>query len=119
MSALQAFKSGKRPLYAVVGGYHLGGVGMEERIPATVEYFSNTLAQRPRFMVPMHCTGFNAKVALKNAMGDIIVPAGSGSRIFIPPIEERTTRCESNRATSLSSLPASIIRGQSQRSSQA
>lgn len=70
-----------RPLLAVIGGYHLGGAGMQDRIPDTVKYFAEELEPRATFLVPMHCTGFNAKVALSNALGASVVPAGSGSRM--------------------------------------
>ncbi|KAK9893511.1 hypothetical protein P389DRAFT_112527 [Cystobasidium minutum MCA 4210] len=70
-----------RPLLAVIGGYHLGGTGMVERIPDTVKYFAEELEPRATFLVPMHCTGFTAKVALGNALGSSVIPAGSGSRM--------------------------------------
>jgi 7,8-dihydropterin-6-yl-methyl-4-(beta-D-ribofuranosyl)aminobenzene 5'-phosphate synthase len=79
-SALEASNE-KRPILAVIGGYHLGGTGMEERIPDTVKFFSEELQPRATYLVPMHCTGFKAKVALANALGDCVIPAGSGSRI--------------------------------------
>ena len=70
-----------RPLLAVIGGYHLGGVGMEDRIPETVKYFAEEVQPRATYLVPMHCTGFKAKVALSNALGESVIPAGSGSRM--------------------------------------
>lgn len=70
-----------RPLLAVIGGYHLGGTGMTDRIPDTVKYFAEELQPRANFLVPMHCTGFEAKVALSKALGSSVVPAGSGSRM--------------------------------------
>lgn len=54
---------------------------MEDRIPNSVDYFAHEIESPLRWVVPMHCTGFNAKVALKNALGDAVVPAGAGSQI--------------------------------------
>ena len=50
------------PVDVVLGGYHLAGAAMEERIGDTV----NDLAQlvRPRIVAPGHCTGWRAKAAL-------------------------------------------------------
>lgn len=80
-SALAAFGH-QRPLYAVVGGYHLGGTGMEERIPATVNYFAEELVPKAKYIVPMHCSGFKAKTELRKALGDSVVPAGVGMKMY-------------------------------------
>lgn len=85
-AALEAFDY-KKPLLAVIGGYHLGGSGMEDRIPATVEYFANELQPRATYIVPMHCTGFKAKTALRDALGESVIPAGSGSRMVFTATE--------------------------------
>lgn len=54
---------------------------MEDRIPETVKYFAEEVQPRATYLVPMHCTGFKAKVALSNALGESVIPAGSGSRM--------------------------------------
>jgi len=53
------------PLDLVLGGFHLAGRGMEERIAATV----TDLARRieARLVAPGHCTGWRAKAALADA----------------------------------------------------
>lgn len=79
-SAIEA-TGGTKPLLAVIGGYHLGGTGMEDRIPDTVKYFAEELQPPATFLVPMHCTGFKAKVALGAVLGSSVIPAGSGSRM--------------------------------------
>lgn len=67
------------PLHAVVGGFHLSGAAVEPIIPETVR----DLAQfEPRFIVPSHCTGWRALVALVNAFGEErIVPNAVGKMI--------------------------------------
>lgn len=52
------------PLDLVLGGYHLAGLEMERRIPATVEAF---VELAPRLIAPGHCTGWRAKAALAHA----------------------------------------------------
>jgi 7,8-dihydropterin-6-yl-methyl-4-(beta-D-ribofuranosyl)aminobenzene 5'-phosphate synthase len=63
------------PIYAVMGGLHLGGV-MERIIPDTVE------GLRP-FRVPHiitgHCTGWRALHALANAFGDAVSQSAVGT----------------------------------------
>ena len=52
------------PLDLVLGGYHLAGKTMEERIPATVAALE---ALTPALIAPGHCTGWRAKAALADA----------------------------------------------------
>jgi 7,8-dihydropterin-6-yl-methyl-4-(beta-D-ribofuranosyl)aminobenzene 5'-phosphate synthase len=49
----------------VLGGYHLAGKAMEERISATVRDLGERI--RPRVVAPGHCTGWRAKTALARA----------------------------------------------------
>jgi 7,8-dihydropterin-6-yl-methyl-4-(beta-D-ribofuranosyl)aminobenzene 5'-phosphate synthase len=63
------------PLYAVMGGLHLGGV-MERLIPDTVE------GLRPfkiSYLIPGHCTGWRALHALANAFGDAVSQSAVGT----------------------------------------
>lgn len=64
------------PIYALMGGLHLGGV-MERLIPETVE------GLRP-FRIPHiitgHCTGWRALHALANAFGDAVSQSAIGTR---------------------------------------
>jgi 7,8-dihydropterin-6-yl-methyl-4-(beta-D-ribofuranosyl)aminobenzene 5'-phosphate synthase len=48
-------------VYAVVGGFHLGGPAFEPTIPETVEALA---AFDPGLLVPAHCTGYKATHAL-------------------------------------------------------
>jgi 7,8-dihydropterin-6-yl-methyl-4-(beta-D-ribofuranosyl)aminobenzene 5'-phosphate synthase len=59
-----------RPLDLVLGGYHLAGKVMEERIPDTVAALVDL---GPRLVAPGHCTGWRAKAALAGAFS----PSGS------------------------------------------
>lgn len=52
------------PLDLVLGGYHLAGKVMEERISDTVAALK---ALDPRLVAPGHCTGWRAKAALAGA----------------------------------------------------
>ena len=49
----------------------------------TVDFLSNQLRPSPTYILPMHCTGFQAKVALKAAFGEGCVPAGVGIKIDV------------------------------------
>ena len=63
------------PIYAVMGGLHLGGV-MERLIPDTVE------GLRPfaiRNIITGHCTGWRALHALADAYGDVVSQSAIGT----------------------------------------
>lgn len=53
------------PVDAVLGGYHLAGKAMEDRIDATVRDLKARIA--PRLVAPGHCTGWRAKAKLAEA----------------------------------------------------
>ena len=64
------------PLHAVMGGFHLAGAGMEQRIAETVSDMRDFDLD---LIVPGHCTGFRAVHALLNEFGDgIVVPSAVG-----------------------------------------
>lgn len=50
------------PIDVVLGGYHLAGKVMEQRIEATIEDLKTRVA--PRVVAPGHCTGWRAKARL-------------------------------------------------------
>ncbi|KAI0697733.1 beta-lactamase-like protein [Cerioporus squamosus] len=72
-----------RPIYMIIGGLHLAGTELVERIPPTVDYLSNQLRPAPVYVLPMHCSGFAAKVALEDAFGEGCVPAGVGHKVIV------------------------------------
>jgi len=59
--------TGISEVYAVVGGFHLGGPAFEPIIPETVEALA---AFDPGVLVPTHCTGFKAIHALATRLPD-------------------------------------------------
>jgi 7,8-dihydropterin-6-yl-methyl-4-(beta-D-ribofuranosyl)aminobenzene 5'-phosphate synthase len=61
------------PIDLLLGGYHLAGPPVEDRITATVEDLTTLVA--PRIVAPGHCTGWRAASALAAAFG----PAGFAS----------------------------------------
>ena len=52
------------PIDVVLGGYHLAGSVMEQRIDATVDDLSTKI--NPRAVAPKHCTGWRAKARLSD-----------------------------------------------------
>jgi len=58
----------------------------------TVEFLSETLRPAPTYILPMHCSGFEAKLALENALGNGCVPAGVGHRIHLESDREIDNR---------------------------
>ncbi|KAJ3748865.1 beta-lactamase-like protein [Lentinula detonsa] len=72
-----------RPVYMIIGGLHLVGDSMAPRIQPTVEWLSESLRPSPTYILPMHCSGFIAKVALEQAFGEGTVPAGVGIKVEV------------------------------------
>ena len=63
LSARKAFAPA--PIDVILGGYHLAGKVMEQRITATVHDLRARV--EPRIVAPGHCTGWRAKAALAEA----------------------------------------------------
>ena len=77
LGAMSAYPS--TPIDVVLGGYHLAGRPMEERIDATVRDLLGRVA--PRVVAPGHCTGWRAKAALAAAFSPgRYAPSVVGSR---------------------------------------
>ncbi|ORX93360.1 metallo-beta-lactamase superfamily protein [Basidiobolus meristosporus CBS 931.73] len=64
------------PLYMVIGGFHLAGRQVEQRIQNTVQ---DMAAFNPTFLAPGHCTGWRAKMALERAFPERLVPSAVGN----------------------------------------
>jgi 7,8-dihydropterin-6-yl-methyl-4-(beta-D-ribofuranosyl)aminobenzene 5'-phosphate synthase len=62
-------------VHAVIGGFHLSGLG-EERITRVVDAFRELGLD---YIVPQHCTGFEALVALSGPFRDQLVVSSVGS----------------------------------------
>ncbi|MGD9780708.1 MAG: MBL fold metallo-hydrolase [Kiritimatiellia bacterium] len=64
-----------RPLFAVLGGMHLG-----RATPARMQWVIERLHEfRPRLLVPMHCTGPRASAVLWTAFPEACRPGGAGA----------------------------------------
>ncbi|KAJ7901945.1 hypothetical protein B0H14DRAFT_3080169 [Mycena olivaceomarginata] len=72
-----------RPIHMIIGGLHLATPDLAERIEPTISFLSRQMAPAPTFILPMHCSGFQAKVALEKAFGDGCVPAGVGMKVEV------------------------------------
>ena len=53
------------PVDLLLGGYHLAGTTVEDRIEPTVRALTDLVA--PQIVAPGHCTGWRAAAALANA----------------------------------------------------
>jgi 7,8-dihydropterin-6-yl-methyl-4-(beta-D-ribofuranosyl)aminobenzene 5'-phosphate synthase len=72
----------QRPIYMVIGGLHLAGPELLPRIQPTIEFLQQ-LNPPPKYILPMHCSGFQCKVALEDAFGSTVVPAGVGMKVVV------------------------------------
>jgi 7,8-dihydropterin-6-yl-methyl-4-(beta-D-ribofuranosyl)aminobenzene 5'-phosphate synthase len=66
-----------RPLYAVMGGFHLNGPLFEPLIPIVLDDLS---ALAPSVVVPAHCTGWRAQHAMGARFGEAFIPNTVGTR---------------------------------------
>ncbi|KAA1476800.1 metallo-beta-lactamase protein [Dentipellis sp. KUC8613] len=73
----------QRHIHMIIGGLHLASADLAPRIAPTVHFLARTLRPAPDFVLPMHCTGFNAKLALAAELGEGVVPAGVGHKIRV------------------------------------
>jgi 7,8-dihydropterin-6-yl-methyl-4-(beta-D-ribofuranosyl)aminobenzene 5'-phosphate synthase len=69
--------TGVEPVYAVLGGFHLGGPIFEPIIPATCEAL---VELSPDVVVPAHCTGWRAVHAIAAALPDAFLQNSVGTR---------------------------------------
>jgi 7,8-dihydropterin-6-yl-methyl-4-(beta-D-ribofuranosyl)aminobenzene 5'-phosphate synthase len=87
LEAQRAFPS--TPVDLVLGGYHLAGAGMEERIPATVADLQTRVD--PKLVAPAHCTGWRAQAALAEVFApDRFTPSVVGTTFTLRAGHERT-----------------------------
>jgi len=66
-----------RPIYAVMGGFHLNGPLFEPLIPQVLDDLE---ALAPAVIVPAHCTGWRAQHAMGARFGDAFIPNTVGTR---------------------------------------
>jgi 7,8-dihydropterin-6-yl-methyl-4-(beta-D-ribofuranosyl)aminobenzene 5'-phosphate synthase len=67
----------ERPLYAIMGGFHLTGPIFEPLIPRVLDDLG---ALAPSVVVPAHCTGWRAQHAMGARFGDAFIPNTVGTR---------------------------------------
>jgi len=71
-----------RPIDLLLGGYHLAGLSVEDRIGPTVRDLGDLVA--PRIVAPGHCTGWRAAGALASAFGPSgFAPSVVGTRFAL------------------------------------
>ncbi|KAH9485004.1 7,8-dihydropterin-6-methyl-4-(beta-D-ribofuranosyl)-aminobenzene-5'-phosphate synthase [Psilocybe cubensis] len=78
-----AVETFNRPIYMIIGGLHLAGPEFSPRIPKTVNFLSNSLRPSPMYILPMHCSGFQSKIALEKSFGEGCVPGGVGLKVEV------------------------------------
>jgi 7,8-dihydropterin-6-yl-methyl-4-(beta-D-ribofuranosyl)aminobenzene 5'-phosphate synthase len=68
-------------VYAVIGGYHLSGEPFRDALRPTLDALREF---DPRVLVPMHCTGVEAKSLLQQEMPDRAQVSGVGTTFILP-----------------------------------
>jgi len=69
--------TGIETLYAVMGGFHLGGKDMAPRVEPTIAELKKL---NPRIMIPTHCTGLDAMNRMHQEFGDAFILNSVGTR---------------------------------------
>lgn len=72
--------TGDRPVYAVMGGFHLNGPIFEPLIPRVLD---DLFALTPSVIVPAHCTGWRAQHAMSAKFGEAYIPNAVGTRFIL------------------------------------
>ena len=70
----------ERPVYAVLGGFHLSGPAFEPLIPRVLGDLADLA---PSVLVPAHCTGWRAQHAMSARFGEAFVPNTVGTRFTL------------------------------------
>ncbi len=71
-----------QPVDLLLGGYHLAGASVEDRIEPTVRDLTDLVA--PRIAAPGHCTGWRAAAALVDAFSPTgYAPSVVGTRYLL------------------------------------
>ena len=74
--AVQA--TGIQKVHAIMGGFHLNGPAFE---PVIGETLVEMLQLAPDYIIPTHCTGRNAIMAIENALPDAFILNMSGTKL--------------------------------------
>jgi len=70
-----------RPIYAVLGGFHLSGEPFRAAIEPTIDALREEMPSR---IVPMHCTGVDAISRMREAFGRTCAISAVGTRFRFP-----------------------------------
>jgi 7,8-dihydropterin-6-yl-methyl-4-(beta-D-ribofuranosyl)aminobenzene 5'-phosphate synthase len=68
--------AGGQPLYALLGGFHLGGPAFEPLIPRVLDELAT---MNPGVLVPAHCTGWRAQHAMSARFPAAFIPNSVGT----------------------------------------
>jgi 7,8-dihydropterin-6-yl-methyl-4-(beta-D-ribofuranosyl)aminobenzene 5'-phosphate synthase len=68
--------TGGQPLYALLGGFHLGGPAFEPLIPRVLDDLATL---NPGVLVPAHCTGWRARHAMSARFPAAYIPNSVGT----------------------------------------
>jgi 7,8-dihydropterin-6-yl-methyl-4-(beta-D-ribofuranosyl)aminobenzene 5'-phosphate synthase len=71
--------TGVSSVYAIVGGFHLTGGLFEKIIPDTIRELEKI---KPRYIMPMHCTGWSALHRLSEAMPEAFISSSVGTTLI-------------------------------------
>lgn len=71
-----------RPVHMVVGGLHLIPIETQP-VAETVEFLGRRMQPRPRWIVPLHCTGVEARGKLIDEFGKDCIPSGVGIKVTV------------------------------------
>ncbi|KAF8590976.1 hypothetical protein K439DRAFT_1644495 [Ramaria rubella] len=72
-----------RPIHMIIGGLHPAPAEPGPPRPPTVDSSTKQLRPAPTYILPLHCSGFQAKIAFEKALGDGCVPGGVGMKIEV------------------------------------
>ena len=70
-----------RHLYALMGGFHLPGKEFRPAIKPTMQAIEE---ESPKMVIPMHCTGVDAKALMRQKWGSVFIDSAVGTRIQLP-----------------------------------
>ena len=77
-----------RPIYMIVGGLHLVPT-WQQPVTQTIDFISRRLQPRPQYVLPLHCTGLEARGKILQAMGAACIPAGVGMKVVVEGATEK------------------------------
>lgn len=78
----------KRPVHMVVGGLHLIPIETQP-VAETVEFLGKRMQPRPDWIVPLHCTGVEARGKLIDEFGKQCIPSGVGIKVTVQGDNDR------------------------------